>query len=545
MVNNKDVFSNLKLLLKLEKNEITAIYFYAISSGLIQLSLPLGIQSIIGFIIGNTMVASIYVLIFLIVLGVLIVGLLHINQMKIIEKIQQKIFVRYALEFTEKIPNIDLKEIDAYYLPEKINRFFETISLQKGFSKLLLDIPVSTIQILFGLILLSFYHPLFIAFSLLIMLILFVIFKISGKSGLETNNLESNYKYEVVGWLEEMGRVIKSIKYSQGSNLNLIKTDNNLKNYVEARTNHFKVLLFQYKSLVFFKVSITSLMLILGTYLLFDQKINMGQFVAAEIVIIAIINSLEKLIISLENVYDVITGLIKLDSILEIPNEKDGKIPFDADELKINIQNLSFAYINESEVFKNLSLTIPSKSITCITGAENSGKSTLLKLLTSNYKNFKGTITFNDIPIQNLSLKSLREKTGIFLNDQDIFKGTLWENITLGKSYISSNDIMNLAKKMKIESFILQFNDSFETILDPIGKKLPSSLINKILLLRTFIHDPILLILEDPWNSLDEISKKHLQQYLMDISKNKTIIISTNDSEFIKESSLFINLNKL
>ena len=545
MVNNKDVFSNLKLLLKLEKNEITAIYFYAISSGLIQLSLPLGIQSIIGFIIGNTMVASIYVLIFLIVLGVLIVGLLHINQMKIIEKIQQKIFVRYALEFTEKIPNIDLKEIDAYYLPEKINRFFETISLQKGFSKLLLDIPVSTIQILFGLILLSFYHPLFIAFSLLIMLILFVIFKISGKSGLETNNLESNYKYEVVGWLEEMGRVIKSIKYSQGSNLNLIKTDNNLKNYVEARTNHFKVLLFQYKSLVFFKVSITSLMLILGTYLLFDQKINMGQFVAAEIVIIAIINSLEKLIISLENVYDVITGLIKLDSILEIPNEKDGKIPFEADELKINIQNLSFAYNNESEVFKNLSLTIPSKSITCITGAENSGKSTLLKLLTSNYKNFKGTITFNDIPIQNLSLKSLREKTGIFLNDQDIFKGTLWENITLGKSYISSNDIMNLAKKMKIESFILQFNDSFETILDPIGKKLPSSLINKILLLRTFIHDPILLILEDPWNSLDEISKKHLQQYLMDISKNKTIIISTNDSEFIKESSLFINLNKL
>lgn len=545
MVNNKDVFSNLKLLLKLEKNEITAIYFYAISSGLIQLSLPLGIQSIIGFIIGNTMVASIYVLIFLIVLGVLIVGLLHINQMKIIEKIQQKIFVRYALEFTEKIPNIDLKEIDAYYLPEKINRFFETISLQKGFSKLLLDIPVSTIQILFGLILLSFYHPLFIAFSLLIMLILFVIFKISGKSGLETNNLESNYKYEVVGWLEEMGRVIKSIKYSQGSNLNLIKTDNNLKNYVEARTNHFKVLLFQYKSLVFFKVSITSLMLILGTYLLFDQKINMGQFVAAEIVIIAIINSLEKLIISLENVYDVITGLIKLDSILEIPNEKDGKIPFEADELKINIQNLSFAYNNESEVFKNLSLTIPSKSITCITGAENSGKSTLLKLLTSNYKNFKGTITFNDIPIQNLSLKSLREKTGIFLNDQDIFKGTLWENITLGKSYISSIDIMNLAKKMKIENFILQFNDSFETTLDPIGKKLPSSLINKILLLRTFIHDPILLILEDPWNSLDEISKKHLQQYLMDISKNKTIIISTNDSEFIKESSLFINLNKL
>ncbi len=309
MIKKETIFSDLNQLLKLERKEISAIYFYAISSGLIQLSLPLGIQSIIGFVLGATMVASVYLLISLIVLGVLLVGLLQINQMKIIEKVQQKIFVRFAIDFAEKIPNLDLKEIDSYYLPEKINRFFDTQNIQKGFSKLLLDIPVATIQIIFGLVLLSFYHPLFIVFSIILVAILMLIFRITGKQGLQTSLEESDHKYSLAAWFEEMGRVIKSIKYSQGSHFNLTKTDQNLYNYILARTSHFKVLLFQYKSLVFFKVCVTGLMLIFGTYLLFEQKINVGQFVAAEIVIIAVINSIEKLIISLENVYDVITGL--------------------------------------------------------------------------------------------------------------------------------------------------------------------------------------------------------------------------------------------
>ena len=78
-------------LIKEERSEISAIYFYAILGGLLQLSVPIGVQSIVGFVMGASMVTSIYVLIFVIVLAVLLVGILQINQMKIIEKIQQKI----------------------------------------------------------------------------------------------------------------------------------------------------------------------------------------------------------------------------------------------------------------------------------------------------------------------------------------------------------------------------------------------------------------------------------------------------------------------
>ncbi|MBK8330718.1 MAG: hypothetical protein IPL09_14960 [Bacteroidetes bacterium] len=146
-------------LILLDKQEVISIYFYAILSGLVQLSLPIGVQAIIGFVMGATMVTSIYVLIFLVVLGVLMVGVMKINQMRIIEKVQQKIFTRNAFAFAEKIPNLDLQAMDKYYLPEKVNYFFDTLNVQKGLSKILLNIPTASIQILFGLLLLSLYHP--------------------------------------------------------------------------------------------------------------------------------------------------------------------------------------------------------------------------------------------------------------------------------------------------------------------------------------------------------------------------------------------------
>jgi ATP-binding cassette subfamily B protein len=529
--------------LKLERSDITAIYFYAILSGLIQLSLPLGIQAILGFVLGATMVTSVYVLIFIIILAVLIVGYLQIRQMKIIEKIQQKIFVNFAFEFAEKIPNMDLKKADQYYLPEKINHFFETINIQKGVSKLLIEIPAATIQIIFGLVLLSLYHSLFLISSLLLIAILWTIFKISGRKGIETSINESNNKYDVIAWLEELGRVIKSFKYSQGSHLNLIKTDRKLLEYITSRKSHFSVLLFQFKSLVFLKVAITAIMLILGTSLLFNQKINIGQFVAAEIVILTIIGAMEKLITSLEYVYDVITGMLKINRVLDFPNEKEGKLILTSKELNITMSNMTFSYSEKKEIFQDVSLKIPAKAVTCISGEENSGKSTFLKLLTGSYMDFKGSIQFNDLPLKNYSFESLRSQMGIFLYDQDIFEGTLYENITLGRNETSIEHIMEIAKKSGLENFISFFPDSFESMIDPMGRKLPSTTIRKILLLRALINNPVLLVLEEPWLQFDEETKQNLQHYLLSLGKEKTVVISTNDKEFIKRCDIHYTIS--
>lgn len=518
-------------LIRLDRSDISSIYFYAILNGLMQLSVPIGIQSIIGFVLGASMATSIYVLIFLVVMGVFIVGVLQVNQMKIIERIQQKIFTRYAFEFVDKIPKFDLYKTDNYFLPEKANRFFDTVNLQKGFSKLLLDIPTALIQILFGLILLSFYHPLFIIFGITLALLLFLIVYFTSKNGLETSINESNYKYEVVAWMQEISKSIKSFKLNQDTGLNFKSTDKILVNYLKTRTKHFKFLLVQYKALIAFKTLVTAFLLLLGVYLLVDQQLNIGEFIAAEIVILSIIASVEILIKNLDSVFDVLTSLEKLSNVTEGNSEENGKLLISENKISIELVDFSFTYPNSKPILKNINIKIPPNSTVCILGEENSGKSTLLNILSRNYLHFTGNFLINNIPANNYDLESFRKKTGIYFNEYEIFSGTVLENINMGKSHITPESIIDIAKELGFESFLQNLTMGFQTPIDANGKRLPKNISQKIILLRALVHRPNLLIMEEPWLGLKKQFQQKMIDYLLKPSDN-TVIVTSNDQAF-------------
>jgi ABC-type bacteriocin/lantibiotic exporter with double-glycine peptidase domain len=530
-------------LIQEHKKEVTSIYLFSILGGIVNLSLPLGVQTIIGLVMGATMVTSIYVLIFLVVLGVFLMGLFQINQMKIIESIQQKIFAHYAYDFADKIPQLDLKQMDKYHIPEKVNRFFDTLNIQKGFAKLLLDIPVATVQIVFGIILLSLYHPLFIILGVILLILLALILYYTSQKGIETSIEESNYKYGVAGFFGEIARTIKTFKFSQGSDLNLIRTDENVMGYLGARTKHFRVLLFQYKSLLFFKVALTTLMLTLGSYLLINQQLNVGEFVAAEIVIMLVIGAVEKLITSLDSAYDVITGLEKLASVTDNPLETGGDLELNSNiGLEIEMKNFSFEFEPGKPVLNSINLHIEPGEKIQLSGPAGSGKSILMRVLTGNYIDFKGTLLINKVPVKNYNLQSLRKHTGILLQNQEIFDGSVWENISLGNKEISPSLILATADKLGFSDFLNHFPLGFDTEIEPLGKKTPQTIVKKILLLRALCGDRKLLILENPWNGLEPNLAGLIQTYLK--NQSATVIISANEGAFF-DKKLEINNGKI
>ncbi len=529
-------------LVRQEKTDITAIYFFAALGGLIQLSLPVGIQAIIGFVIGGTLSISLIVLITFLVLGVLLTGVMQINQMKVIERVQQRIFVRYSFLFANKIPRLAMDKIDGIYLPELVNRFFETVSLQKSFSKLLLDLPTAFIQILLGLILLSFYHPLFILFSVLLLLLLWLIIYITGNKGLQTSLTESRHKYSVAAWLQEMARLIKSFKFSMDGGLHLHKADKKVKEYIGTRTQHFGILLTQFRVMVAFKVIITAALLVTGVALLLDQQINIGQFVAAEIIIITVIGSIEKIIINLDSAYDVLTAVEKLEKLTDKPIENSGSFMLSTqDSIAFEGRDLSFGYDPAKQVIKNTSFHIPKHSITCITGPDGSGKSTLLKLLTGVYENYTGALLLNGIPLGNYHLPSFRESSGMYFPNENIFHGTLWENISMGKQGLDKKYIVSLCRTFGLDRFLASLPGGFDTELDPTGKRLPGNVIQKILLVRALAHKPRLLILEEPWQGIEAIYRQSIQQFLVNM-KQTTVIVASSDETFAAQCDQVIYL---
>ena len=541
----RSTIGKLLALLHHERDEINSIYFYAILSGLIQLSVPLGIQSIIGFVMGAQMVTSIYVLIFFVVIGVFLVGMCQINQMKIIEKIQQRIYTRYAFRFSEVIPQFDILKSDSVYLPEHVNKFFDVLNVQKGISKILLDIPLASIQIILGIVLLALYHPIFIFFGFMFLAILILILKYTSNKGIHTSMIESKYKYETVSWLQDMARIIKSFKFSQGSGLNLYKTDKNVMGYLKARTEHFGVLLVQYRTLVAFKVIISFAMLGIGTYLLVNQSLNIGEFIAAEIVILMLISATEKLIGNLENIYDVVTGLEKLHSVLETPIEKNGSIELkeDTEGIKIDLVNFGMKYHAQDSLFEEANFSISKNKLIGIVGKEGTGKTSLLKILSAGYSQYHGTILMNQIPLVNYNLESFRKKVGIYIYPMEIFKGTLFENVSLNRTGIEEQDILKLIKEIGFDEFMIQFSDGFDTRIDASGKKLATNITKKILLLRALINQPKLILLDEPLAGLSEYAKEKLWSYLNKIKSHTTIIISTNDKSTLKNCDELINIS--
>lgn len=520
-------------LVRLEKAEIWSIYFYAILNGLILLSVPLGIQAIVGFVLGASFRASIYVLILLVVVAVLVSGLMQINQMKIIEKIQQRIFVRYAFSYAAIIPRLDLKKADGIYLPELINRFFDTATLQKSLAKILLEIPSATIQICFGLVLLSFYHPAFIIFSFLLVFILWLIIYFTGGKGLESSLEESRSKYRVAAWLEEMARIIKFIKLAAGHALHLKKTDEATISYLKARNEHFKILLLQYRSLVAFKTAITAAMLIFGSILLVNQQLNIGQFVAAEIVILTILNSVEKLIINLDSVYDTLTAVDKLAKLTDKPVEESGNLQLSATNSGVLVkgENISYSYTDKQPVLHDLEFEFQPGQLICIQGKAGTGKSTLLRLLDGAYTDFTGSLQIDNVPIRNFDLNSLRSQIGILLHQHDIFQGTLWENITMGRENVSIEAVVQLFQKVSLSSYFATLPKGFDTELDPTGQRLPRQIIHKILLVRALIGSPRLLLLEEPWSGMESSTKNKIIG-LINQYKSSTRVIVSNDEAF-------------
>jgi len=531
-------------ILRFEKNEITSIYFYSIFSGLVQLSLPLGIQSIISFVLGGAISTSLVMMVIIVILGVFLTGLLQVNQMKIIEKIEQQLFVRYSFQYAHKIPQLSQKEINDYYLPELVNRFFDTVSLQKGIAKILLDIPAATIQIIFGLILLSFYHPIFIFFGILLMSILYLILRTTGNRGLETSIEESNYKYKVAGYLQELARVITTFKFSRNNSLHISKTDKYVTGYLSARTEHFRILLFQYWTLVIFKVLIVSAMLIIGGYLLVNQQLNIGQFIAAEIVILMVLGSVEKLIMNLDKVYDVLTSIDKITKVIDKPNEKSGEVLLSDihGELRITVKDLCFGYEEGNNVLHNVSFEINAGEKICIMGKDNSGKSTLLRLLTGTYPNYKGNVHINGVPLSSFDTKSIRINTGILVQMQDIFQGTLRENICVGDDTVSQFQLNELAEVVGLKKFVDDHKEGYELELFPMGQHLSGRVIKMILLMRALIHKPKLLLLEEPWLGLEEEYATRIKNYLLQYDKQNVTVVVSNDESFAEKCNKVIVL---
>jgi ABC-type bacteriocin/lantibiotic exporter with double-glycine peptidase domain len=534
-------------LLTLDKRDIFQVFYYAIFAGVVNLSLPLGIQAIINLMQGAQISTSWIVLVILVTLGVAFVGILQLMQIRIIENVQQKIFTRSSFEFAYRFPKIKMSELHNYYPPELANRFFDTLTIQKSLSKVLIDFPAALLQIIFGLLLLSFYHPFFIVYGILLLLLIYVVFKFTAQRGLDTSLDESKSKYKVAHWLQEVARSIVSFKLSGKTSHALDKNDTLVVGYLNARESHFRVLVLQFIQMIGFKVLVTGGLLLIGGLLVLNQEMNIGQFVAAEIIILLVINSVEKLILGLETFYDLLTSLEKMGQVVDKELEQqEGEKPFTENQsFTIELSAISYSVPEpKREIISNLDLTITPNCTILLRGKSGSGKNTLLRIIAGILEPDSGGVYVNGVSLKGMNLNYYRSHLGQSLPEESPFEGTILNNITFGDKDTTIEQVYWALDKVGLTEFVKKQPDGLNTVLYPEGKQIPYTISKKIVLARSIVRKPKLLILKDPLDQFNTEEADRILNFLSDSSNGWALLVVSENDKWITKCSRIITMDK-
>lgn len=524
-------------LLLVEKGNIGLVYAYATLVGLFSLTLPLGVQAIIGLVSGGLLLQPVVLLILFVVAGTLATGVLQVLQLAAVESIQQRIFARIALEFAIRVPRVSVERAWREDLPERMNRFFEVLTIQKSLGKLLTGTTTALLQVIFGLLLLTFYHPYFTLFGIGLALTLALIIRLTGPRGLETSLMESAYKYRTVHWLEEIARSVHAFKSGGRTTLALERMDGHVSGYLRYRQRHFRVLVVQALAAIGFKTLVTGALLILGSALVIDRQITLGQFVAAELVIVTVLAGIEKLVGSLAEVYDVLTAVYKLGGVTDLPLERaEGLVlPETGRPASVAVRGLSYRYPSgDREALVNLDFAVAPGERVAITGPDGSGQSTLLALLAALMPGYTGTVQVDGITMRDLDPASLRDRQGLVLADAEIFEGTVEENITLGRVGVGPTQVLAALARVGAADEVQAMPHGLSTVLSNGARGLPSSLRVRLLIARAIVASPRLLLVDECLALVEPEMRRELITVLTDPSAPWTLLVVSHALEMLE-----------
>lgn len=538
-----ELLKKLYHLIHAERRDIGVLVTYSIISGLLGLVVPLSSQAIVNAVQLGVVTPQLIVLCVAVAVGMIIAGIFTLMESYLVDLLQRRLFVRAALDVAIRLPRIRMDALSGEYTPELVNRFFDVMTIQKSLSKMLLDGLSALLVALVGLILLAVYHPIFILFDIVLFLFAGVVIFVLSYGGLQTSIKESKKKYALVEWLEEIARSQTSFKIYATEEFIMERVDHITEEYVRARAKHFVVLARQLMGSAVFRAIASAGVLGLGGFLVIEQSISIGQLVAAELVILSVLSSLEKLISQFDIYYDLLTAVDKISHITDKPLESTSGDHFERrfGSASLRLQNVVFAYPESTPILNGLSFEVAPCSHTSIVGEPGSGKTTITNLLARLYEAQSGGILLNGQEIRHLSIKDTRAAIGVVTTNLEIFDGSVRDNITLGRHF-SMEDMEWALKTAHVYEEIVQLPDGLQTEVLATGVNISESMLCRIMIARAIIARPQLLVLDEAFHTLDQARKLQILDAIYACG-NWTIIDISNDTENIRRADRILVLN--
>lgn len=527
-------------LLASERKDLLLLIVYVVLVGLLSLAVPLAAQSLINTIAAGVFVQPLIVLTSLVFLCLLFAGALRLFKLVLLERLQKRLFARVALQIAAHLPRVKQSALLTTYTPQLANRFFDVITIQKTLAKILTDAPAASLQIALGLLLMAFYSPYLLAFDIFVILFLIFGLWILGFGGQRYSIEESYQKYHVAEWLEEIARCQVGFKRFGMLSFAVEQTDSLVMKYLTARRRHFGVLYRQAAAHYLFRAAASAGVLAIGGWLVINRQLSLGQLVAANLIVVSVLAAIEKLFGLLENYYDLLAALDKVGYVTDLAVDTNAGNRFLPDSQKgaaVSCRKLYFSYRQNVEVLSDLNLTVAAGEKISIVGKSGAGKSTLVGLLCGVLEPKHGLVTIDEVDVRDISLDNLQSTVALVSSTNEVFEGTLEENLLVGRENIPHTDLVEALNTIQFSDYLHGFADGLKTKVVSEGRNLSRGQIQRLLIARALIGNPRLLILDEAFTGIDEQDKIRILDELYSAENPCTIINISHDPEVILRSN--------
>jgi len=529
-----------------ESHDIAVVFLYALAVGLCSLAIPVGVQSVVNSVAFGVVLQPLVVVTCLVGGVLLFSGVLRIMQLVVVEVLQRRLVVRISLALAERIPHVAFEQFRSKYGPEYVLRFLESFSAQKNVSALLLDGIALFFQVTVGLVLVSFYHPFFLVFSIVLALLLVLLVTPLGIGAVKTSIKASDAKYEVATWLQDLARVPILFKSNRGDSFALERADQLVGSYLEWRGKHFRVLLRQIVGSVTIQVLASTLLLGLGGWLVIKQQLTLGQLVAAELIIGVILSGVAKLGRYLDKFYELCASVAKLDALFDVPYEKESGSFFSpgGDPASLVVSNLVVRHDNHIEpILNGVSLAIAPGEKVAICGQNGAGKSILADCIYRISSATSGRIEIDGHDVREVHPLELRSEIAL-VRGIDLFHGTIEENLTLTSGSVSSSRVREALAMVGVLEDIYSLPDGLQTLLQGQAEPLSRGQAARLMIARAVLMDPRLIIIDGILDGIDESTVAGLLQELTGPKARWSLLVLTHERSVAHHFAKFYQLHK-
>jgi ABC-type bacteriocin/lantibiotic exporter with double-glycine peptidase domain len=521
----------LSVAMHVEKKILTVILAYALAIGLFSLIIPLTVQELVSTFSYAVQPVMLWTLTG-VMLGVLLfVGMFKTFHFYAVEIVQRRIFARVAIAMVQQLPRFRFQG----FKPELANRFIETVFMQRALSTLLVDLVNVVVGGTVGMALLVIYHPYFLVYNLLLMAGFIITFFALSRGALRTTMDMSHAKYEVFHWLQDISHNLLQLKATDSQPWLMQKTDQLINQYIETRKARIRVLLRQYIGSVSGQAVAQAGALALAGWLMSQGQLTLGQLVAAQAVVSALILNFDSLVKSMGHVYYFFTSLTELDDLFtreqdQLPSASTVALPSHLNEgIRLTCKGVGLVHDGVS-VFDSFNLEVAPGEKLGIYARTTVAKTALARVLGGLEAPSTGVVQYNGVDLRYIDSNAINQCRSVIIDSQlSLLKGTIEDNIVLGRNYITYDDITWALRFTELEEDIDALPQGIKSNISELGESIAPRHVVQILLARAILGRPQVLVFDGLIHSLEPSMRERILRRLCAKEEPWSVVFVSTD----------------